>query len=119
MSWLFLCLLLLLSQPSAPKTVKALICAQNWLKNPSKPINLREATNEVESLEQDVEVGNFVKLYIVYCSLFISLLTFSVFIFIELMKLARRKCTFSPYILNFFHFSPYILFFPLLVPKTN
>ena len=28
-----------------------------------------------------------------------------------------RKCTFSPYILNFFHFSLYILFLPLLVPK--
>ncbi|XP_065635905.1 zinc finger BED domain-containing protein RICESLEEPER 3-like [Quercus suber] len=40
----------------APKTVEALICAQNWLRNPSKPINLREAMNEVESLEQDVEV---------------------------------------------------------------
>ena len=31
--------------------------------------------------------------------------------------LIRRKCTFSPYILIFFHFSLYILFFPLLVPK--
>ena len=46
----------------ALKTVEALIRAQNWLKNPSKPINLREAMNEVESLEQDVEVGNFLKL---------------------------------------------------------
>ena len=48
----------------APKTVEAIICAQNWLKNPSKPINLREAMNEVESLEQDAEAGNFLKLYI-------------------------------------------------------
>ena len=48
----------------APKIVGALICAQNWLKNPSKPINLREAMNEMESLEQDVEAGNFLKLYI-------------------------------------------------------
>ena len=48
----------------ALKTVEALIRAQNWLKNPSKTINLREAMNEVESLEQDVEVGNFLKLYI-------------------------------------------------------
>ena len=48
----------------APVTVEAFICAQNWLKNPSKPINLREAMNEVESLKQDVEAGNFLKLYI-------------------------------------------------------
>ena len=48
----------------APKIVGALICAQNWLKNSSKPINLREAMNEVESLEQDVEAGDFLKLYI-------------------------------------------------------
>ena len=32
-------------------------------------------------------------------------------------KYCRRKCTFSLYILIFFHFSPYILFLPLLVPK--
>ena len=31
--------------------------------------------------------------------------------------LIRRKCTFNPYILTFFHFSPYILFLPLLVSK--
>ena len=48
----------------APKTVEAFICAQNWLKNPSKQINLWEEMNEVESLEQDVEAGNFLKLYI-------------------------------------------------------
>ena len=28
-----------------------------------------------------------------------------------------RKCTFSPYILTFFHFGPYIFILPLLVPK--
>ena len=27
------------------------------------------------------------------------------------------KCTFSPYILHFFYFGPYILFLPFLVPK--
>ena len=30
---------------------------------------------------------------------------------------SRRKCTFNPYILTFFHFGPYILILPLLVPK--
>ena len=29
-----------------------------------------------------------------------------------------HKCTFSPYILPFFHFSPYILILSLLVPKS-
>ena len=28
-----------------------------------------------------------------------------------------HKCTFSPYLMHFFHFSPYILFLSLLVPK--
>ena len=28
-----------------------------------------------------------------------------------------RKCTFSPYILTFFHFGPYILILSFLVPK--
>ena len=31
--------------------------------------------------------------------------------------LRRCKCTFSPYILTFFHLGPYILILPLLVPK--
>ena len=30
---------------------------------------------------------------------------------------SRRKCIFSPYILTFFHFGPYIFISPLLVPK--
>ena len=34
-----------------------------------------------------------------------------------LLKKFRRKCIFNPYILHFFHFSPYILFLPLLVSK--
>ena len=31
---------------------------------------------------------------------------------------SRHKCTFSPYILTFFHFSSYILILPFLVPKS-
>ena len=30
---------------------------------------------------------------------------------------SKHKCTFSPYILTFFHFSPYIFILPLLVSK--
>ena len=33
------------------------------------------------------------------------------------MYVYKRKCTFSPYILVFFHFSPYIFILPFLVPK--
>ena len=29
-----------------------------------------------------------------------------------------HKCTFSPYILIFFHFGPYIFILPLLVSKS-
>ena len=35
----------------------------------------------------------------------------------KITKSKRRKCTFSLHILHFFHFGPYILFLPLLVPK--
>ena len=34
------------------------------------------------------------------------------------MLILWRKYTFSSYILTFFHFSPYILFLPLLIPKS-
>ena len=34
-----------------------------------------------------------------------------------LLIFSWHKCTFSPYILAFFHFSPYILILPLLVPE--
>ena len=33
------------------------------------------------------------------------------------MYVYKRKCTFSPYILAFFHFSPYIFILLFLVPK--
>ena len=39
--------------------------------------------------------------------------------YVRIFKITnRRKCTFNLYILTFFHFSPYILFLPLLVPKS-
>ena len=45
-----------------------------------------------------------------------------IFIYVDILTYdniisSRRKCTFSPYILVFFHFGPYILILPLLVPK--
>ena len=40
-----------------------------------------------------------------------------VFVFVFVWKERRRKCTFSLYILAFFHFGSYILILPLLVPK--
>ena len=52
---------------------------------------------------------------------YIDILNSSFFFFI--IKISRksvvlwRKCTFSPYILAFFHFRLYILILPLLVPK--
>ena len=37
---------------------------------------------------------------------------------LNIINLFMCKCTFSPYILTFFHFGPYILILPLLVPKS-
>ena len=45
--------------------------------------------------------------------IYIVKVTHDCFVFI----LFRHKYIFSPYILTFFHFSLYILFLPLLVPK--
>ena len=42
-----------------------------------------------------------------------SFMTFNPFCILRF----RRKCTFSPYILIFFHFGPYIFILQLLVPK--
>lgn len=44
-----------------PKTVESLICAQNWLKSPSEPIQLREKLLELEKYE---EIASGMKLYI-------------------------------------------------------
>ena len=41
-----------------PKMVEALICAQNWLRSSSIPINLRECMDDVEQYEE-IESGNF------------------------------------------------------------
>ena len=42
------------------------------------------------------------------------------FYFLRICQLHNlwRKCIFSSYILTFFHFSPYILILPFLVPKS-
>ena len=42
---------------------------------------------------------------------------FWLYILVDNIYYFRHKCIFSPYIFTFFHFSPYILFLSLLVPK--
>uniref|UniRef100_A0A2N9IRF7 CCHC-type domain-containing protein n=1 Tax=Fagus sylvatica TaxID=28930 RepID=A0A2N9IRF7_FAGSY len=66
------CLPLHLSQPLAqgvvfwilfrnslsPLTVEALICCQNWLRSTSSPVKLREAMDEVQSIDEELESAN-------------------------------------------------------------
>uniref|UniRef100_A0A2N9EXH0 HAT C-terminal dimerisation domain-containing protein n=1 Tax=Fagus sylvatica TaxID=28930 RepID=A0A2N9EXH0_FAGSY len=39
----------------SPLTVEALICCQNWLRSTSSPIKLREAMDEVQSIDEELE----------------------------------------------------------------
>uniref|UniRef100_A0A2N9IQB5 BED-type domain-containing protein n=1 Tax=Fagus sylvatica TaxID=28930 RepID=A0A2N9IQB5_FAGSY len=39
----------------SPLTVKALICCQNWLRSTSSPVKLREAMDEVQSIDEELE----------------------------------------------------------------
>ncbi|MED6109394.1 hypothetical protein PIB30_033184 [Stylosanthes scabra] len=39
----------------SPKTVEALICAQNWFQSNSLPIDLEELFEEFEKLEKEFE----------------------------------------------------------------
>uniref|UniRef100_A0A2N9IZ29 HAT C-terminal dimerisation domain-containing protein n=1 Tax=Fagus sylvatica TaxID=28930 RepID=A0A2N9IZ29_FAGSY len=39
----------------SPLTVEALICCQNWLRSTSSPVKLREAMDEVQSIDEELE----------------------------------------------------------------
>jgi hypothetical protein len=68
----------------SPLTVEALICCQNWLRSTSSPVNLREAMDEVQSIDEELESGNLFILYLYefIFYLFIYLLTFLFFLFL-------------------------------------
>ena len=67
----------------SPLTVEALICCQNWLRSTSSPVKLWEAMDEVQSIDEELELGNLfilsicAILYKFFFHLFIYLLTFS------------------------------------------
>ena len=62
----------------SPNTVEALICTQNWLrsKDSTKPINLREAMDEVENYE--LESGN---VFMFFSNFFLLLLFINSLVF--------------------------------------
>ena len=45
-------------------TVEALICCQNWLRSTSSPVKLREAKDEVQSIDEELKSGNLFILYL-------------------------------------------------------
>ena len=48
----------------SPLTVKALICCQNWLRSTSSLVKLREAIDEVQSIDEELKSGNLFILYL-------------------------------------------------------
>jgi hypothetical protein len=52
------------SSSLSPLTVEALICCQNWLRSTSSPVKLREAMDEVQSIDEELESGNLFILYL-------------------------------------------------------
>jgi hypothetical protein len=48
----------------SPLTVEALICCQNWLRSTSSLVKLREAKDEVQSIDEELELGNLFILYL-------------------------------------------------------
>ena len=63
----------------SPLTVETLICCQNWLRSTSSPIKLREAMDEVQSIDEKLESGN---LFILYLYLQFSMSLFFTCLFI-------------------------------------
>jgi hypothetical protein len=61
-------------------TVDALICCQNWLRSTSSLVKLREAMDEVQSIDEELESGNLFILYL-YLQFSMSLLYTCLFIY--------------------------------------
>ena len=69
-----------------------------------------------QCLSQVLKILHFVSLQLwVY---FYNSLSMNLNSFIQIFSLSQCECTFSPYILAFFHFGPYIFISSLLVPKS-
>ena len=114
----------------SPNTVEALICTQNWLrsKDSTKPINLREAMDEVENYE--LESGNVFMFFSNFflLLLFISSLVFFCYLFIcellfiyNLFSSPFRACTktYYGYRFCFILIWKVELFFGLKLPKVT
>ena len=48
----------------SPLIVEARICCQNWLRNTSSPVKLREAKDEMQSIDEELKSGNLFILYL-------------------------------------------------------
>ena len=64
----------------SPLTVEALICCQNSLKSTSSPVKLREAMDEVQSIDEELESANLFILYL-YVQFSMSLFFTCLFIY--------------------------------------
>jgi hypothetical protein len=58
----------------------ALTCCQNWMRNTALPINLQEAMDKVETINEEIESGNLSILYL-YVQFFINFLFTFLFIY--------------------------------------
>ena len=64
----------------SPLIVEALICYQNWLRSTSSPFKLREAMDEVQNIDEELESGNLFILYL-YVQFSMSLFFTCLFIY--------------------------------------
>ena len=68
------------SSSLSPLTVETLICCQNWLRSTSSPIKFREAMDEVQSIDEELESANLFILYL-YVQFSMSLFFTCLFIY--------------------------------------
>ena len=64
----------------SPLTIEALICCQNWLRSTSSLVKFREAMDEVQSIDEELESGNLFILYL-YVQFSMSLFFTCLFIY--------------------------------------